>query len=166
LEVVVMEKSLCPKCGHAIELDFVTTVTCPKCQMVMRSTITDASVLTRTEPDSSESEPGDFVAQWRVECEEAAFALAELIALSGRQRSPSAAIELLRSIPKSMKKTDSIDPNSTLYRYLMAARDHTSSSRMVAVINGVERITSMTARDRELLDACLVGAFVGWASGG
>ena len=102
---------------------------------------------------------------WRVACERAAFAAAELLVLSGRRPSMAAAVEMLRSLPTSAQECVDVNQSAFL-RYAREALDRGTGPRLTASLDEFDRIVGMKPGDREALVECLIGAFVGWSSGG
>src|SRR5207237_6441359 len=70
-------------------------------------------------------------AEWQRECEDALFVLTAILERSGRRWASSAAVEILRSVPRSATE-DVVDPGSLLYRCYMDMKERGSIGTGIA----------------------------------
>ena len=102
---------------------------------------------------------------WRVECEDAVFAVLEILALSGRGKNPLACLEILRSLPPGPGALDDAERGLPFARYGIEASRRGDANRFAAALDGFKRIIAMPPARRAMLEACVAGVMTGWANG-
>jgi hypothetical protein len=149
-------KSSCPVCGKSLDHDGAVGTWVSRLGRQARQSVAS---------EASDEETTNYILEWQKLCRDAVFAIAELITLAGRSAEDGDAVELLKSLPRSLGDEWKTDPSGAFFRSVLEAAEKHPGPRLNTTTDILIRLVGLDSWRRTLLEACIIGVVEGVAAG-